>query len=193
MRPPPAGSGIGPVRKVVWRAKHNPPRTVQSGQELIAGGSANQLSGQRGWEAESKNESRFLGECIDGSHASIGNRRHAVGNQNFLRHVNRQEAGSNKSEEEEVRDHGIPSAAAEACCSIGRNRALRLRRAEARVRDKDRPPLLISFNPAHRFCGKNCGVQRASLRDLLDAPSRIRRRIRCRADGINLGRCCAAG
>ncbi len=42
------------MRKVVWRAKHNPPRTVQSGRELIAGEPTNQLDGQRGWKRRVK-------------------------------------------------------------------------------------------------------------------------------------------
>ena len=36
-------------------------------------------------------ESRFLRKCIDGGHAGIGHRRRAVGNQGFLRRVNKQE------------------------------------------------------------------------------------------------------
>ena len=63
-------------------------------------------------------ESRFLRKCIDGGHAGIGHRRRAVGIQDFLRHVNRQEAGVEQetSGQEEVRDKGITSAAAEAFC-----------------------------------------------------------------------------
>src|ERR1700731_3305794 len=63
-------------------------------------------------------ESRFLRKCIDGGHAGIGHRRRAVGNQDFLRRVNRQEAGVEQetSGQEEVRYKGITSAAAEAFC-----------------------------------------------------------------------------
>ena len=64
-------------------------------------------------------ESRFLRECIDGGHAGIGHRRRAVGNQDFPRRVNRQEAcvEQETSGQEEVRDNGVTSAAAEAFCS----------------------------------------------------------------------------
>src|ERR1700730_1533345 len=60
-------------------------------------------------------ESRFLRKCIDGGHADIGHRRRAVGNQDFPRHVNRQETGVEQetSDQEEVRDKGNTSAAAE--------------------------------------------------------------------------------
>jgi hypothetical protein len=60
-------------------------------------------------------ESRFLRKCIVGGHAGIGRRCRAVGNQDFLRRVNRQEAGVEQetSGQEEVRDKGITSAAAE--------------------------------------------------------------------------------
>ena len=60
-------------------------------------------------------ESRFPRRCIDGGHAGIGHRRRAVGIEDFPRHVNRQEAGVEQetSGQEEVRDKGITSAAAE--------------------------------------------------------------------------------
>ena len=63
-------------------------------------------------------ESRFLRECIDGGHAGIGHRRCAVGNQDFPRRVTKQESDVEQetSGEEEVRDEGITSAAAEAFC-----------------------------------------------------------------------------
>jgi len=64
-------------------------------------------------------ESRFLRECIDGGHAGIGHRRRAVGNQDFPRRVNKQESDVEQetSGQEEVRDEGITSAAAEAFSS----------------------------------------------------------------------------
>ena len=62
-------------------------------------------------------ESRFLRKCIDGGHAGIGHRRRAVGNQGFLRRVNKQERRArNLRPREEVHDKGITSAAAEAFC-----------------------------------------------------------------------------
>ena len=41
-------------------------------------------------------ESRFLRKCIDGGHAGIGHRRRAVGNEDFLRRVKKQDLASNK-------------------------------------------------------------------------------------------------
>jgi hypothetical protein len=63
-------------------------------------------------------ESRFHRKCIDGGYADIGHRRGAVGNKDFLRHLNKAGMASNKRPPvEEVRDERITSAAAEAFCS----------------------------------------------------------------------------
>ena len=65
-------------------------------------------------------ESRFLRKCIDGGHAGIGHRRRAVGNQDFPRRVNEQEAGVEQETSDRRgsrRRHHFTSAAAEAFCS----------------------------------------------------------------------------
>src|SRR3954464_10829372 len=60
-----------------------------------------------------------LESVLTGGHAGIGHRSRAVGNQDFLRRVNRQEAcvEQETSGQKEVRDNGVTSAAAEAFCS----------------------------------------------------------------------------
>jgi hypothetical protein len=67
------------------------------------------------------NESRFLGKCVGCGHVDHGYLCSAVGDQDRLRQLNRQDAGVEQeaSGQEEVRDQGIPSAAAEACHSSG--------------------------------------------------------------------------
>ena len=101
----------------------------------IAGESTNRLDRWRGWEAESVYESRFLRKCTDGGYAGTGHRHRAVGNQDFPRCVSR--AGWRRTEtsvQEEARDKGIISAAAEAfhfnCRPIVRRRFSPLRRIQ---------------------------------------------------------------
>ena len=69
----------------------------------------------RGWEAESEYESRFLRKCTDGGYAGTGHRYRSVGNQDFPRCVSRARwRRTEVSSQEEARDKGITSAAAEA-------------------------------------------------------------------------------
>ena len=83
---------------------------------MIAGESTNRLDRKRGWEAESEYESRFLRKCTDGGYAGTGHRHRAVGNQDFPRCMRAGRAGVEleTSGQEEVRDKGVTSAAAEA-------------------------------------------------------------------------------
>lgn len=77
--------------------------------------STNRLDRLRGWEAESEYESRFLRKCTDGGYAGTGHRHRAVGNQDFPRCVSRASwRRTETSFQEEARDKGIISAAAEA-------------------------------------------------------------------------------
>ena len=58
-----------------------------------------------------RDESRFLGKCVGGGHAGIGRRRSAVGTENSLRCVNRQNACGEKPPKRRLAQ--APSAAAE--------------------------------------------------------------------------------
>lgn len=85
----------------------------------IAGDSTNQLDRFLGLGSGEYDESSFPGECVGGRHAGIGDRRSAVGTENSLRHVNRQNACvETASSIEASAQLKQPSAAAEVCCSI---------------------------------------------------------------------------
>ena len=103
----------------VWPANHNHRQLSSQGRSSncsVINESIRPLTGLGSGESY---ESRFLRKCIDGGHAGIGHRYRAVGNQDFLQRVNRQEAcvEQETSGQEEVRDNGMTSAAAEAFCS----------------------------------------------------------------------------
>ena len=104
---------------MLWPVTHNQAGSFQAWRPRNCRRINESTSRLMGREAGELNASRFLGMCVDGSHADIGYRCYALGNQDLLRHVNRQDADVEQetSSQEEVRDQGIPSAAAEACCS----------------------------------------------------------------------------
>jgi hypothetical protein len=110
----------------VWPAKHNRGLSLGNCDRPVAWESTNQLGPKTGLGSGEQYESRFPRESIDGGHAGNGHRRRAVGIEDVLRRVNRQDAGV------EQETSGQKRLATKA--TLPRRRKLSVSMAEAEIR-----------------------------------------------------------